>query len=181
MTENFNTVEEVLSWRSFSLDDQVYDLSHLNAHFVEYTDEENQGNKIKFIVTYGLHCFTKDSKGFSNEELSLYRYSSPKETRAFDSERYELSKHLPKIIESIGSKSTLVCHAAHGKYAIIRGIDLRGNAVDYFVVFKLFRETKRFRLHVISAYPCKKGKIQKVGFFKIVKKLLEGKNLPLPY
>lgn len=70
MGQNFNTVSpEVIHWRSFTIDDNVYDLSHLHAHHAEYLDDRNANNHItyKFIVTYGLHCFTKELNGLSEE------------------------------------------------------------------------------------------------------------------
>lgn len=106
MSKNFKTVKtEVTAWKKFTLDDKVYDLSHLNAHRVKYIDEREQNNPVtyRFIVTYGLHCFTKDSEDLSSEELQALNYKAPRESRAFNLERYELSKYLPKIIKSLGS------------------------------------------------------------------------------
>jgi hypothetical protein len=157
MSKKFKSVKtEVISWRGFTLNGNVYDLSHLDAHWAEYIDEKDENNLIKyrFIITYGLHCFTKDSEELSSESLM---YKSPRESRAFNFERYELSKYLPKIIETLGDQSTLVCHAGYGKFAIIRVLDSQGNEVDYFVVFTVFKEEKKLRLHVQSAYPKYEG------------------------
>jgi hypothetical protein len=54
--------------------------------------------------------------------------------------------------------------------------------VDYFVPFAIFRENKKLRLHVKSAYSRHEGigKIKKVGFFVIAKNLLLNKKLPKP-
>lgn len=185
MSKNFKTVKtEVTAWKNFTLDGKVYDLSHLNAHWVEYIDEKDQNNPLtyRFIVTYGLHCFTKASEDLSSDELQLLNYKSPRESRAFNLERYELSKYLPKIIESLGERSTLVCHAGYGKFAIVKVVDSLGNEVDYFVVFTVFKEEKKLRLHIQSAYPKYEGvgKIKKVGFFVIARNLLNNKKLPSP-
>jgi hypothetical protein len=136
----------------------------------------------RFIVTYGLHCFTKDSDDLSSEELQSLNYKAPRESRAFNLERYEFSKYLPKIIASLAERSTLVCHAGYGKFAIVRVVDSRGNEVDYFVVFTVFKEEKKLRLHVQSAYLKYEGvgKIKKVGFFVIARNLLSNKKLPSP-
>jgi hypothetical protein len=72
MGQNFNTVgTEVIRWKSFTLESEVYDLSHLHAHHAEYLDDRNANKPIiyKFIVTYGLHCFTK--------ELDAWRVTAP--------------------------------------------------------------------------------------------------------
>ncbi|MEM9542247.1 MAG: heat-shock protein [Cyanobacteria bacterium P01_E01_bin.42] len=180
----FNTVEEVTNWRSFTLDDTVYDLSHLDAKWVEYLDEKDRKNpkSYRFIVTYGLHCFTKEAKELSQEQSQLLMYSGPKESRHFNLERYELSKQLPSIIESLGKKETLICHAGNNNYAIIKILDSNDKEVNYFVPFVVFREKKKLRLHVQSAYPLDeaRGRVKKVRFFTIANSLLYNKKLPTP-
>ncbi|MEG4171636.1 MULTISPECIES: hypothetical protein [unclassified Microcoleus] len=180
----FNTVKEVTSWKNFILNDEIYDLSHLNAQWVEYLDQTDAQKPIayKFIVSYGLHCFTKDSDDVSSEESQLLMYSAPKESRLFNFERYQLSKHLPSIIKSLGEKETLVCHAGYGKFATVKILDSNGREVDYYVAFAVFKEVKKLRLHVQSAYPKYEGigKVKKVGFFVIAKNLLNNKKLPKP-
>ena len=180
----FNTVNEVIAWKNFILNGDIYDLSHLNAHWVEYLDQRDEENPItyKFIVTYGLHCFTKDSDDLSSEESQLLMYSAPRESRQFNFERYQLSKQLPSIIKSLGDKETLVCHAGYGNFATVKILDSNGIEVDYYVVFAVFKEVKKLRLHVQSAYPKYEsiGKVKKVGFFVIAKNLLNNKKLPKP-
>ena len=53
--DKFNTVEEKTSWGSFVYKEQVYNLSHLDAHFAEYTDKE--GKIYKYIVGYDNDSF----------------------------------------------------------------------------------------------------------------------------
>ncbi|BAY23742.1 heat shock protein C [Calothrix sp. NIES-2100] len=185
MSNNFNTVKtEVIRWRNFSYNGTVYDLSHLDAHWVEYLDDRDEKNLItyRFIVTYGSHCFTKESDEFSSEELELLMYKAPRESRPFHFERYNLSKHLPSIIKSLCDKATLVCHGGHKSYAAVKMLDSKGTLVDYFVSFKVFPESKKLRLHVMSAYPKYEGigKVQKVSFLVIAKNLLNNKKLPTP-
>lgn len=181
----FNTVEEITGWRHFSFNSQTYDLSHLNAHVVEYLDFRNPSKQksYRFIVTYGSHCFTEDLEKLSREEAQMLMYQAPKENRPFNFERYELSKQLPDIIKSLGEKSTLVFHGGYGKFATIKVIDSNGDEIDYFVPFAVFREKKKLRLHVQSAYPKyeRMGKVKKVGFFVIANNLLGGRALPKPF
>jgi hypothetical protein len=180
----FNTVSEVTSWREFTFNNTTYDLSHLNAKWVEYIDNRNIEKPVvyKFIVTYSFHCFAKDSGNLPEEELKLLIYKTPKESRPFNIERYELSKQLPNIISSLGSKEILVCHGGHGNFAALKTLDANGNEVYYYVSFKVFREEKKLRLHVLSAYPLNEPleKVKKVGFFVLAKNLLDGKRLPKP-
>jgi hypothetical protein len=180
----FNTVNEVTIWREFTLGNTTYDLSHLNAKWVEYLDDRDIKNPVvyKFIVTYSFHCFAKDSGDLPGEELELLMYKTSKESRPFNIERYELSKQLPNIIGSLGSKEILVCHGGYGNFAAVKILDANGDEINYYVSFKVFREEKKLRLHVLSAYPLDQPleKVKKVGFFVIAKNLLDGKKLPKP-
>jgi len=184
MGNKFKTVEEVIHWINFAVNDEIYDLSHLNAHWAEYFDNRDVNKPItyKFIVTYSFHCFTQASKKLTDEESQLLMYHAPRESRPFDFERYYLSKQLPSMICDLGHQKTIVFHAAHGKYATFKVVDSRGIEVDYFVVFRAFRESKKLRLHVQSAYPKYEGigRIKKVKFFTIAKNLLRNKKLPKP-
>jgi hypothetical protein len=185
MGQKFNTVTtEVIHWRNFTLGSETYDLDHLAAHHAEYLDDRNEKNPItyKFIVTYGLHCFTKALEGLDEAESQSLMYHAPRESRHFNVERYYLSKELPNIILSLSQKTTLVCHAGYGKFASVKVLDSNGVEVDYFVVFTVFKESKKLRLHVQSAYPVYEGigKIKKVSFLVIANNLLTNKKLPQP-
>ncbi|MHC5824982.1 MAG: heat-shock protein [Nostoc sp.] len=181
MNNNFNTGKEVEQWRNFRYNNQYYDLSHLNEHWAEYLDDKDENNPIlyKFIVTYGLHRFTKESNELSSDESQLLMYHAPNESRQFNFDRYELSKQLPSIIKSLSKKTTLVCHAGNGNYATVKVLDSNGIEVDYYVVL-VFKKPKKLRLHIVSAYPRYEGigKIRKVGFFIIAKNLLNNRKLP---
>jgi hypothetical protein len=183
MPERSNPRGEIKEWRNFTFNETTYDLSHLNAHSVEYIDDRDENKKVnyKFYVTYSFHCFTKKIENIADDEKLHLMYKSPLESRLFNFDRYELSKNLPAIIASLGQSSTLVCHAGHGNYAAVKIVDIFGGEITYFVYFKVFSEKKKFRIHVASAYPREeKGKIQKVKFFTIAKNLYLRRNLPKP-
>jgi len=175
---------EVKKWRDFTFNSTVYDLSHLNAHQVEYFDDRDKDNPITytFTVTYSFHCFTKESESeyHSTEELKQLIYDAPAESRPFNFERYELSKHLPSIIKSLSDKQTFVGHAGYNSYATVKLLNLKGIEVDYLVIFKVFRENKKLRLHVTSAYPVYegKGRMKKVRFLTLAKCLYSNQKLP---
>ena len=182
MTSQPSRQEVPPRWNSFILNEQVYDLSHLDAHWVEYQDnrEGREANSYKFKVTYGLHCFTREDLDLSEAESPLWIYKAPKEARHFNIARYNLSKQLPSIIRSLGETDTLVFFAGYGNFATVKVIDFEGIKTDYFVVFAVFRENKVLRLHVASAYPRERGKVKKVSFFAIAFNLLKNKPLPKP-
>lgn len=180
---SFNTVKEIIQWRSFTYEDSIYDLSHLNAHHAEYVSYRNPEKPVtyRFIVTYGFHCFTEDTKYFSDAEATRLMYCAPKESRPFSFDRYTLSKHLPLLMLSLGKPGVLVCHAGYGKYATVKLLDSNGVEVSYFVPFVVFRESRKLRLHVQSAYSCQNlGRVQKVNFFTIAERLLRNQKLPRP-
>ncbi len=174
-------INEIEKWRNFIFDQSEYDLSHLNAQWVEYFDERNP-KPYRFFVTYGSHCFTaKDPDPNFNSELDDPQYHSPRESRYFNLERYQLSKNLSLIIQSLNKKQVLVFHAGHGNYASVKVIDSNGTEINYLVVFSVFRERKKFRLHIHSAYPKQElGKIHKVDFLTIAYNLAHNKKLPAP-
>jgi hypothetical protein len=181
---SFHTVKEISCWRPFVLDGIKYDLSHLNAHEVEYTEErkDNSPIKYKFIVTYSFHCFADDKqKNLSEEEKHKLMYHAPKDSRPFDFKRYNLSFQLPKIISSLGDEGVSCFHADHGNYATYRIDDKKENAINYRVVFKAFRDEKKLRLHVVSAFPpIKEYGEKKIKFLVIAYNLLKGKPSKKP-
>jgi hypothetical protein len=179
---NFQTVEEETFWSSFEYKGQVYDLSHLKAHHAEYNDyrDSKKIRTYKYIVTYGFHCFTKECSDLSEEESNLLLYKTKKEkTRHFNFERYQLSKHLPKIILSLGDTSCF--HSGHGSFFRYEISDDIGNTINYKIVFKSFREKKKLRLHIETAFPVEEERgMKKINFFIIAYNTLYGKPTKEP-
>lgn len=173
---NFGGGEKhVQQWRAFEVDGTIYDCSHLDAHVVNYTNPENNETYC-FYVTYSHHCFCKTDEVLVLDNAWIYPYD--KDPRHFHPGRYELSKLLPRIIESLPTTHTV--HAGYDSYAIAEA-NMNGVVTCYFVVFTVFRSNKKFRLHVQSAYPLDhRPKMKKVGFFNIARALKVGKPLPKP-
>ena len=88
-------------------------------------------------------------------------------------------KHIKRTILALPESN--VIHAGYGSYAVIE-VDLDGgDKAFYFVAFRAFREKKKLRLHVTSAYPIsEKQKGKSVKFFTIAYNLLRNKQLPQP-
>jgi len=182
--KKFNTVEEVQSWRNFTHKDIEYDLSHLDAHEVLYVDNRKEGEPVtyKFIVTYSFHCFAKDHVGIGEEDREDLMYYAFKESRPFNFERYHLSLQLPGIISSLADPDSLCFHAGYEKFATCKIYDLKAQEVEYQVAFAVFREKKKLRLHIVSAYPLNEalGRVQKVKFLTIAFNTLRGKKTKDP-
>ncbi len=169
---------EIETWKTFVHSNQSYDLSHLNAHKASYLDVRNNQN-YDFIVTYSFHCFTCSYKDSPNPGIT---YQAPLEKRPFDFGRYHLSKQLPEIIHNLHNKEMVqVGHAKDARYAAIKLLNHEGIEVDYYVVFNVFREFKKYRIHISSAYPNDNiGKVSKVDFFSLAVSLAKGRKLPKP-
>jgi hypothetical protein len=174
----------VKKWKAFQLANTNYDLSHLNGHVAEYTDSRDPAKPFiyRFFVTYSFHCFTKDDQSLNASEREQLMYHAPKEARPFNFERYELSKKLPDIIKSLAQPHILVRHAGNDRFVTVKILDQEGNDIDYYVFFKVFRENKKLRIHVVSAYlrTDSLGKSKKIGFFTIAYNTLHNKPITIP-
>lgn len=177
-------LDKVTHWQPFKFGNELYDLSHLDAHQVTYIqkgDSKNPERKYTFYVTYSFHCFAKDYPTLTTKERKALTYTSEKESRPFCKRRYFLSRKLPKIISDL-HESNLVFHAGHESYATCKMEDENGKEIEYYVSFSTYRYQKKLRLHVQSAYPLDTplGRRKKVNFFTIAFNLLKGKPLPTP-
>lgn len=166
----------VQQWRPFVVNGTTYDVSHLDAHIVNYVNPENNETYC-FYVTYSHHCFCKTDEVLMQDNLWLYPYD--KDPRHFHPDRYHLSKWLPDIIENLPASYTV--HAGYDSYAIAEA-EMNGVVTCYFVVFVVFKSNRKFRLHVQSAYALDhRPKMKKVGFFNIARALKMGRPLPKPH
>lgn len=173
--------KEVEKWKAFEHPDgTIRDLSFLDAHEVIYTHyAAGKPDKVyRFYVTYSFHCFCKEYENQTEEVRNALMYFAPKDQRPFCDRRYKLAKlHLRKLIEDLGNRKVL--HAGYGSYAVVELEGENGESVFYFVVFTTFKEKKRLRLHVTSAYPVsKKPGGHYVGFFTIANNMLSGRQPP---
>lgn len=175
--------QEIEKWRAFKHPDgEIRDLSFLDAHQAVYVQnqEGKQPIEYRFWVTYSFHCFTKEYDHQTEEEKAALMYTAYRESRPFCEYRYNLARlHLKKAILSLSEGK--VIHAGYGSYAVIE-VDIgEEEKAFYFVVFKAFREKKKLRLHITSAYPVtEKSNGRSVKFFTIAHNLLKGKPLPQP-
>ncbi len=143
-----------MKWKKFTYQDSNYDLSHL--HPVEWVCVQpavkgKPERRYKFLVEFGLHCFSRGMDG--NEELdpSLI-YSDSREERLFDFDRYELSKALPGIVCSLDTRKCF--HTHHGNFFTIERTNKEGLLQRYEIYFTVSRSSKRgwMNLFIQSAY-----------------------------
>jgi hypothetical protein len=145
-------VEEVKKWKAFEYLEKTYDLSHLDSGEVWYKDDNKENPTIyKFYVTYSCHCFTENDPNLSEIEKEKLMYSSPREQRPFNFARYELSKKLPIIISSLPNLNMWfdpkpkMHHQERFSFLTI-------TYESYFIALSFFREQKKLRIHIRSAY-----------------------------
>ena len=176
-------LDEVMQWKAFEAEDgTIFDLSFLDAKKVTYTHSFAGKPDVSydFWVTYSCHCFTKDYPDQSEAQRQALAYLSPKETRPFCQQRYILARqHLCQIVENLASVEYTITDAGYGSYITAKVLTDDGETVWYHVPFRVYRERKKYRLHVLSAYPAPERRGGgKIGFFKIAYNLRMGKPLP---
>lgn len=176
-------LDEVIEWSPFtSTGGEVYDLTFLNAKKITYVHsaEGKIDKEYHFWVTYSSHCFTKDYESLTDVDRAALNYHAPRESRPFCFDRYELARqYLCNIIENLSSPGSIILDGGYKSYITTKIIMADGQELWYHVPFKVYRERKKYRIHVMSAYPSteKRGG-GKVGFFKIAYNLLKNKRLP---
>lgn len=165
-------IDSIQEWESFKHEETTYCLGHLNAHEVTFFGKD--GTKYQFVVTYGLHCFTKNDTGHNIPIL----ISDGREEQLVCLERYEYSKRIRRLIENFGEQGILIYQTATEKFFTISMLNnLTDQLEAYKVCIAVFKENGKLRIHVTSAYFARVGEgspntpVRKKGFsvFKIAK------------
>lgn len=179
MQKSFNLPDKAIQhWKSFNLDSEIYSLKHLNSCKHTFKHPERSESYTLFF-TFSHHTFTR--KAHKNESIkSKNIYPYPSDERIFDFARFELSKHLPQIIETLPEQ--FCYHGGYSRYCSCKISQKDGSEVSYQVVYRVWKERGKMRFHVESAYPLEDnlGKVKKVNFWVICHNLLRGKKLPQP-
>ncbi|MEL7477989.1 MAG: heat-shock protein [Pseudomonadota bacterium] len=168
----------VQQWKPFTYNGKTYNLDHLEArkHKFEHP-ERDESYTIHFTISN--HAFTRSiGKNEVVAEEQIYPY--PKDRRVFDETRYNLSKHLPQIIETLPKQ--FCYHGGHSRYCSCKLKDNDGNDIFYQVVYRAWKKSGKMRFHVESAYPLdgRPSRPKKVDFWVICHNLLRDKPMPKP-
>ena len=161
-------IDSIQEWEPFVYGGQSYCLDHLNCHEIRF---QSGRGEVRFVVTYGLHCFTEED---SVHGIPL-RYADGKHSRAVCLERYEASKKLRGLLEKIDRGAKIYNTAGERFFTITLENSLSGEVEPYKICLAIFRENRLLRIHVTSAYFARTGEgspaveITKKGFsiFKI--------------
>jgi hypothetical protein len=141
---------------------EVYTFEHLNKFTFEVAlNIGDELKKIQICITFGCHCFTEEFDPSVHKEE--HRYKHKNEERAFDLLRYECSKHLPTVINSLLSGTIYRSDRSYTYVAQIFIPSLSGSQ-PYSIFFSLekIRPSNDLVLdmYIKSAYlsPLKSGK-----------------------
>ncbi|WP_233265768.1 heat-shock protein [Grimontia hollisae] len=178
-TRLFNLSDHaVQQWNAFEKNGQIFDLSHLDARQIVFNHPKRDEHYVLYF-TFSNHCFTRSIKvDEMPSEVDVYPY--PKDRRVFSEARYNLSFHLPHIIETLPEQ--FCYHGGYSRYCSCKITQEDGSEIYYQVVYRVWKEKAKMRLHVESAYPLDNplGKVKKVDFWVICHNLLRGKPMPKP-
>jgi hypothetical protein len=165
-------------WKDFTYKGQVFNFDHLKSsrHIFKHPQ---RNEKYVLYFTFSHHVFTK-KKDIPLDSDEFYPFPVT-DMRLFDEDRYELSKYLPKIIETLPEQ--FCYHGGYSRYCSCKIDKSDSETIYYQVVYRAWKERGKMRFHIESAYPLegKLGKVKKVNFWVICHNLLNGKKLPAPH
>lgn len=162
-------VDAIQHWEPFEHAGEPYGLGHLDSHEVLFQREEGK-DPIRFIVTYGLHCFTKDG----TEHNIPLKYADGRESQFICMERYKASKQLRGMLEKLDGATVFLTQGE--SFFTLNVMNNESGEVEPFkICMAIFRENRVLRIHVTSAFFARQGEgspgvpITKRGFsiFKI--------------
>jgi hypothetical protein len=177
----------MIDWKPFEFHGVVYDLTHLHPKPVVYRQAasgDKPEREYRVEVIFSMHCFTRGKKdGEKPDNALLYRDS--RECRVFDFRRYQLSKHLPVIVEELHQRK---CHhSGKGNFFIVEIVTEEGDKVEYDIFFEVSRTAKKgvVNLYVQSAYvrdaehASNRPKKKPISFFVILFNTLHNKPIKI--
>jgi hypothetical protein len=160
-------VDSIQIWEDFEHDGIPYRLGHLSCHEVVFKGDKASP---KFVVTYGLHCFTDDNSGYNIP----FMYRDGRHERLVCLERYEASKKLRAILEKLDQGATIYQTQEERFFTMNVLNSATGQLEPYKICMAFFHEHRLLRMHVTSAFFARKGEgvdfpVSKKGFsiFKI--------------
>ena len=142
-----------MHWKDFEHDGVKYDLRHLYPRTLQF-ERPAKGDKPAVIFAvdaiFSLHCFTHELPPCAYDRNLTY--ADARETRLFDFERYELSKRLPGIIETLAQRKCF--QTGHGNFVTVEVVREDGVSVNYHVFFTASKSDRKGRvnIYVQSAY-----------------------------
>lgn len=174
-----------IAWNAHQQEGECYPLNHLHPHQIEHVvpaKGSNPEKRYQIHVFYGLHCFTRKAQGDEQVPRAAW-YSDSRERRVFCPERWELSKQLPEIIRTLGTRKCL--HTQGEEFVTLKVTTGCGGEIDYAVFFTVSKARKAqadLNLFVNSAHE-RHNKLQHkkpIKFDIIVMNRMKGKRIKPP-
>jgi len=177
-----------VQWKPFTFDGTTYELTHLYPRSCCYQQPAKAGKPARSYdvdIIFSLHCFTRAIDPSETPDAAML-YGDNRETRIFDFQRYELSKRLPAILETLAQRKCY--HTGKGNFFSVDVINENGTVTEYDVFFAASRSSKKGRLNLFvqSAYgrdaqhgsnrPHKKP----IGLYVILFNVLHNKPIKVP-
>lgn len=143
-----------MQWKPFTFDGKTYELTHLHPRACSYRQPEKAGNPARSYdvdVLFSLLCFTRAIEPSETPAAGIL-YSDNREIRIFDFQRYEFSKRLPAIFESLAQRKCY--HTGKGNFFSVDIVNENGTVSEYDIFFAASRSSKKGRLNLFvqSAY-----------------------------
>jgi hypothetical protein len=139
-----------VKWQAFVHDETTYDLTHLHPRTLQF-ERPAQEKKLAVVfnvnVICGLHCFSREIPTGAYDRTLVY--SDARESRLFDSERYELSKRLPAIIESLSQRKCF--QTDRSDFVTVEVIQADATVVNYHVYFTVSKATKKGHINLFAS------------------------------
>lgn len=138
-----------MKWKPFQYDGKAYDLAHLHPRTFRF-ERPAEGNKpaevYKVDTIFTSHCFTREPKKAEIYNKSQV-YPNDHENRLFDFRRYELSKQLPEIIQTLPARKPRHNNNRRNFFSV-EVIAENGATIEYDIFFKV-RKVAKGRLEMI--------------------------------
>jgi hypothetical protein len=140
-------------WKPHAANGQIYGLEHLNPRqlFLDFAARVDlPATCVEIRVGFMSHTFTETC---ARGNLPHAQFSKPNDPRVFSPTRYKLSRHLPAIVDSMGSRRCHVSNSGHGNHFTIEGLPELALGEEYWVFLQVERvERTVARLRIRSAY-----------------------------
>lgn len=137
-----------MNWPAFVHMDTKYDLSHLDGFSYDLIVPEKDGKaeqRYRLNVIFSIHCFSRGAKRDEVIPREL-AYSDARETRIFDFDRYQQSKMLRGIVETLDARKCY--HDRHGQFYVFETTDSAGKPAYYSVFFSVSKAGKKAGLNL---------------------------------
>jgi len=173
------------TWKPFTKDGVTCDLSHLDSvtlTFEQPAKDDKPARHYTVNVFFGLHCFTRAPE--KGEQIpACDAYSDAREKRIFDADRYELSKRLPDLVQTLTTRKCF--HNGDRNFFIVEIIAEKEQKLTYEVYFTLSRTSKKgvLNLRIVSAFRRTKGghgRKQPIRFVILLFNVLNNQPIKIP-